>query len=82
MTRFSPVERQFARFLRNPLSVRKAMTVIVTATTVSVAIGGVVIHVVDKQEFPDIDTGLWRALQTVITVGYGDVTHRTQLAAW
>ena len=68
------VERQFASFLRKPLSVRKAMAVIVTATVVSVVLGGVLITVLDAEEFPDIGTGMWWALQTVTTVGYGDVT--------
>jgi hypothetical protein len=43
MSRLSLVERQFATFLRTPLSVRKAMAVIVTATVVSVVLGGVLI---------------------------------------
>ena len=47
MTRFHPVERRFEAFLRKPVSLRKAMGVIVTATIVSVAIGGVVINLVD-----------------------------------
>ena len=68
------VQRRFEAFLRAPLSVRSAIAVIVAATLVSVMVGGMLMRVVDPEEFPDLDTGLWWALQTVTTVGYGDVT--------
>jgi voltage-gated potassium channel len=76
MPRPSLVERRFAAFMRTPLSVRTAMSVIVMASLVSVVAGGILIRIVDPEEFPDIGTGLWWALQTVTTVGYGDVVPR------
>jgi voltage-gated potassium channel Kch len=63
-----------SRFLREPPSVRMAARVIVTATAVVVVAGGVLMRVLDKDEYPNIWVGMWWALQTVTTVGYGDVT--------
>jgi voltage-gated potassium channel len=74
-----PVERAFSSFLRSPLSVRKAMGVIVTSTVVVVLVGGVLITLVDPEEFPDVGIGLWWSLQTVTTVGYGDVVPQSVL---
>ena len=70
----NPIERRMSKFLREPPSIRMAASVIVTATAVVVVGGGVLIRVLDHSEYSNIWVGMWWALQTVTTVGYGDVT--------
>jgi voltage-gated potassium channel Kch len=68
------VERRMTKFLREPPSVRGAAGTIVTATAIVVVFGGVLMRVLDRSEYSNIWVGMWWALQTVTTVGYGDVT--------
>jgi voltage-gated potassium channel len=68
------VGRQIDRFLSDPASVKNAVIVIVTVTVLAVLLGSLVIWVFDRRDFPDLGTAVWFMLQTVTTVGYGDVT--------
>jgi voltage-gated potassium channel len=70
----SLIDRRMARFMREPPSVRVAASVIVTATATVVVAGGVAMRLIDHHQYPNVWIGMWWAIQTVTTVGYGDVT--------
>ncbi len=74
MPKLNLVERKMNRFLRDPPSVRGAMSVIVLATATVVVAGGALMRFIDHKEYDSIWVGMWWAIQTVTTVGYGDVT--------
>jgi voltage-gated potassium channel Kch len=69
-------DRMIDRYLRDPKSVRRAMAVIVSATAVVVVASGALMRLIDHREYASIWAGMWWAIQTVTTVGYGDVTPR------
>jgi voltage-gated potassium channel len=70
----SPLEKGMSRFLREPPSVRNALVVVVTATTVVVISAGAAMRLLDPRDFSSVWLGIWWSVQTVTTVGYGDVT--------
>ncbi|MDX6586854.1 MAG: voltage-gated potassium channel [Solirubrobacterales bacterium] len=59
--------------LAEPLTARRAAQIIMIATFLVTLAGGVLIWLLDHKEFPNLGTSMWWALQTVTTVGYGDV---------
>ena len=60
--------------LHESFTARRAAGTIAAFTLLITVAGGILERVIDHQEFPTIGKGLWFALQTVTTVGYGDVT--------
>ena len=60
--------------LRESLTARRAAAIIAAFTVLVTVVGGILERLLDHQEYPTIGRGLWFALQTVTTVGYGDVT--------
>jgi voltage-gated potassium channel len=60
--------------MREPVSVRHAASVIVGGTALVVLASGVAMRLLDHEEYPNVTRGIWWAVQTVTTVGYGDVT--------
>ncbi len=68
-----PHPRAWQILERKQMTVGRAAWIISLATFVVMLGGAVLIRVADKKDFHDLGDGLWWSIQTVTTVGYGDI---------
>src|SRR4051794_1795840 len=72
----APYERWTALF-GDVMTARQAAQIISAATAILVVGAGVLMRFVEPSTYPNIWLGMWWSVQTVTSVGYGDVVPRS-----
>jgi voltage-gated potassium channel len=64
---------------RQAVANRRVFSYLALVTVLLGILAGILVTVIDHQDFPTVGTGIWWAIVTLGTVGYGDVVPHT---AW
>ncbi len=73
MANETPLERWLDRAVARAQTPRGGAAVIATVTTIATVGFGLLMTAIDHKNFTTLGQGLWWSVQTVTTVGYGDV---------
>ena len=68
-----------ARRAHDAVRSRRVFGYLVVVTAATAVVTGLIAHVIDRADFPSFGIGVWWAVVTLGTVGYGDVVPHT---AW
>ncbi len=71
------IERSLDRAVDRATTPRGAAILIGVTSVVMTLLAGALMTVIDHENYPSIGLGLWWAVQTVTTVGYGDAVPTT-----
>ena len=66
------LERRLDKAVNRAVTPRGAAIVIATATIAITIASGILMTIVDRENYPSLGSGFWWAMQTTTTVGYGD----------
>jgi voltage-gated potassium channel len=72
MPKETRLERRLDRAVDRAVTPRGAAIVIATATIAITLASGILMTVLDRENYPSLGSAFWWAIQTTTTVGYGD----------